>query len=326
MERLQESDCPKKRVDGPADCGPGRYQKCDTQLSVTTQPASFGARHRDALVALGLALAFGVLYVLTLCPTVTWYDSAEYAGAAVTLGIPHPPGYPLYTLLAAAFVQLPFEPAYSVNLMSAVFASVALALAYLLQRRVGVGVAAAIVGAATLGASRLFWSQAVIAEVYTTTLALLLLILLLLVRGLREDRVRPLLLAAFVAGLGLGVHLSLATYGLGFAVLVFGLGLPITRPSDLLRLFTRERLGRRLAAAGNLWFFFNYNVHDIEVFFLPAVLALCLFVGAGAEALFAAVARTVSVERGRRLGTAVRVLACAFPISLVLANFEANDL
>jgi len=39
------------------------------------------------------------LYLNTVCPTVYWYDSAEFASAAAVLGIPHPPGYPIYTLL-----------------------------------------------------------------------------------------------------------------------------------------------------------------------------------------------------------------------------------
>ncbi len=49
---------------------------------------------RDGLVAITLGGAFFGLYLLTLCRTVFWYDSAEYVTAAVTLGIPHPPAIP----------------------------------------------------------------------------------------------------------------------------------------------------------------------------------------------------------------------------------------
>ena len=70
------------------------------------------------------ALALAV-YLLTLAPTITWRnegaDSGDFVTAAVTFGIPHPPGYPLYTLIAAGFARLPLaEPARGVNLFSAV--------------------------------------------------------------------------------------------------------------------------------------------------------------------------------------------------------------
>jgi hypothetical protein len=394
-------------------------------MAVAPVASSIVARHRDGLSALALGALFLGLYLLTLCPTVYWYDSAEYAGAAYTFGIPHPPGYPLYTLLAGLFARLPFEPAASVNFMSALFGAMAVALAYLFSRRLGLTGAAAAVGAGTLGASHLFWSQAVIAEVHTTALFLMLAVLLLLERGLRQNRVRPVLVASFVAGLGMGVHYSIATFGIGFALLVAGLGVRIERPCDLAGLARRAGLGRRLAvgagalgcaglgacvflylplrasmrpelmavdastwdgfwwlvrggsyggwflreydflgraalvggilydqllvagialavagvarglsrtplfalallaaAAGNLWFFFDYDVHDLDVFFLPAVLVFSLFTGMGAQALFELVSRSA---RAARLGPVVRVLACALPLSLIAANYRAND-
>ena len=54
---------------------------------------------RDAAISIAIGVAYFALYLATLCPVVYWYDSAEYVTAAVTLGIPHPPGYPLYVLL-----------------------------------------------------------------------------------------------------------------------------------------------------------------------------------------------------------------------------------
>ena len=161
-------------------------------------------------VALGLA-SF-LLYLLTLCPTVYWYDSAEYAAAGALLGIPHPPGYPLYTLLAHVFTWLPGEPALNVNTMSAVFGAVACSLTCLVARRLGAGTAGGLLSGALLATTPLVWSNATVAEVYTAGLAFLLGTVLLLL----HDRA---VLAALLAGLGLGVHYSLATCGLGLLVL-----------------------------------------------------------------------------------------------------------
>src|SRR5437762_3568284 len=68
--------------------------------------------------ALGL-LAFAV-YVSTLHPTVAGGDSGELTVVAATLGVAHPPGYPLHTLLAKLFTFIPHGSiAWRVNLLSA---------------------------------------------------------------------------------------------------------------------------------------------------------------------------------------------------------------
>jgi hypothetical protein len=175
----------------------------------------------DSVAAAALGAAFFVLYASTLCRTVFWYDSAELVTAAVTLGITHPPGYPLYTLLGHLFTWLPFEPSVAVNLMSATFAALAVGLVFLIGRQLGLDRGPASVGAATLGTSGLFWSNAVVAEVYCPAVAVAACVVYLLLRSLNENRFSLAVLAAFGAGLGLGIHLSVATLGLGFALLAW---------------------------------------------------------------------------------------------------------
>ena len=66
-------------------------------------------------------------YLITLAPTVTFWDAGEFITAARTLGIPHPPGTPLFVLLAHVWGGLvPFgEYAWRINLLSAVCGSIA---------------------------------------------------------------------------------------------------------------------------------------------------------------------------------------------------------
>ena len=86
------------------------------------------------LLASGLGLAAFVLYYMTAARTITWAnggaDGPELAAAAATLGVAHPPGYPLYLLLGHLFTLLPVgEVAFRVGLLSAVAAAVAVGLA-----------------------------------------------------------------------------------------------------------------------------------------------------------------------------------------------------
>jgi len=91
---------------------------------------------RVGLVAVGIAGAALLAYLLTLAPGVGFTDSGELVVAAYTLGIPHSPGFPLYVLLGWAFGHLPLgSVAWRLNLMSAVWAAAAVGAFFLLARR-----------------------------------------------------------------------------------------------------------------------------------------------------------------------------------------------
>jgi len=65
--------------------------------------------------------------VLTLAPTVTFWDAGELIASIHNLGIPHPPGTPLFVLLGHVWAALfPVgEYAWRTNLMSATFSAAA---------------------------------------------------------------------------------------------------------------------------------------------------------------------------------------------------------
>lgn len=73
------------------------------------------------------------LYLFTLAPTVTLVDSGELILAARSTGVAHPPGFPLYVMLAHLFSLLPFgNVATRVHLASAIFAALAAGMMTLL--------------------------------------------------------------------------------------------------------------------------------------------------------------------------------------------------
>ncbi len=124
-----------------------------------------------------------LIYLLTMPPTITWFhhglDSGELATAVAQGSIPHPPGFPTYLVLGGVFNLLPWgEPAWRLNLMSATLAAGAAGLTALAVRKTGACTqsptrnlqlavcVAPICTALGLGLAPLFWSQALITEVY----------------------------------------------------------------------------------------------------------------------------------------------------------------
>lgn len=175
-------------------------------------------------------------YLLTYARHVTLVDSGELITASAVLGVAHPPGFPLYTLLGYLFSKLPLGSVASrVTLMSAFWAAVASAVVVLIvaelllalpsppepksKKRQRQPLPAYLDSLIPLAAGLLFafsatlWYYASVAEVYTLNAALLSTVVLLMLRWrrlilakqLRAARIH-MLLAAGVYGLGLAVH------------------------------------------------------------------------------------------------------------------------
>lgn len=124
-----------------------------------------------------------ILYALTAPQGLPFGDSGELITAACTLGIPHPPGFPVYCLLGKLFCTLPLEsPAYRLNLLSGLLGAVTCLLVYATLKELKLHTLVAIGAALSLATSRLFWSAATEAEVYTLHTCFLALLVWLAVR------------------------------------------------------------------------------------------------------------------------------------------------
>lgn len=132
-----------------------------------------------------LALAVGVLaiYLATLGDHAGRADTFEFQVVAPQLGIAHPTGYPLFIMLGKLFSVLPLGPmAVRLNLASAVFATGAIMLIYAASIALTRDRLISALAALALAASGVFWSQAVVAEVYTLNALFVAVIVWLLVR------------------------------------------------------------------------------------------------------------------------------------------------
>ncbi len=151
------------------------------------------------------------VYMLTLAPDLTTSnfgsDGGELITAAVTLGIPHPPGYPTYVLLGKLFSLLPIgNIAYRFNLFSALSMATATAFvtatAYASLRGERSAKPAALAAGLALAFTPLLWSQAVVTEVYALNSAILSIFLWALL-GRRSP-----VLTGFFLGMAITTHLT----------------------------------------------------------------------------------------------------------------------
>ena len=196
----------------------------DSPRLAVGQAARSGRLPIGIVGALIVVLTFGV-YMRTLAPGLTWahdgVDGGDIATAVANWGIAHPPGYPAYILIARALTWLPIgDLAYRLNVMSAAMATLAILGIYLILLRIlsrskpspplRWHVVAGASASLMLAFSPVFWSQALITEVYALN-ALFVAVLILLSLPHADRRLSahgPLALGAFVFGLGLGIHVT----------------------------------------------------------------------------------------------------------------------
>jgi len=133
-------------------------------------------------VPISLVIVALTAYLLTMGRTVGAADTFEFQVVAPTLGIAHPTGYPLFILIGKLFSLIPTGlVAWRVNLVSVTFATVTTLLVYISLHRLTGQRSASALAALCLAFSRVFWSQALEAEVYPLNAACVAAILLLLV-------------------------------------------------------------------------------------------------------------------------------------------------
>src|SRR6185503_14659433 len=197
------------------------------------------------LAATVVSLVVLALYLFTLAPSTAMWDTSEYIAAAYTLGLPHPPGNPLFVLIGRVFAVLPIAPAVGmrINLLAALCSAISAMMWFLITERVLVGwlplrwqrITGAAIATLIGATSFTVWNQSVVNEkVYTVSLLGIAVISWLMIRwsdepdGSKADRI--LVLVAYLLALGYTNHMAGALPGLAAGVAVL-----VRRPKTILR-------------------------------------------------------------------------------------------
>ena len=188
-------------------------------------------RYRVAWASAAVFALTLALYQLTRAPSVTFIDSGELSAVSAVLGIAHPTGYPLFTLLGRVVSMLPWgsEEIVRLNVFSSVLTALAVALLVPLALMLGrtssrsheeaqpvpwMELVIAASGALVVGTSATVWAQSVAIEVYALHLLLAVIVIVSFLKGLREHRrvrdltSRWLVLSAFCLGLSFANHMT----------------------------------------------------------------------------------------------------------------------
>jgi hypothetical protein len=233
-----------------------------------------------AVIAALAGAAFFVLYAARLCPDLCLIgDSAELVTAAATWGIPHPPGYPLFTAVAHLFTAVPFHSLpWRVHLTSAVFHAGAVAAAIAATFSITGSRAAALAAGFALGISRSFLLGSLYAEVFPLNdllFACLFAMALAVRRAPRGPSRLQALAFAGCAGLASAHHMMVALAAPAIAILATAPVFAYARASRRNRLeLSAAFLGPvvlfyalvPVAAARSPWLSWG-DVHDVRSFF-----------------------------------------------------------
>ncbi len=197
-----------------------------------------------------------ITYLITMAPAVSFWDCGEFITCSYLLGVPHPPGAPLYLIIGRVFTFLGFIPdiGVRVNLLSVLSSSFTILLLFLTTVRLieewrgkgqtitdkFINYTGGVLAAISFNFTDTFWFNAVEAEVYAFSMFLTALVLWLAfvwLENLKDYRsTRFLLFIVYLFGLAMGVHL------LNLLVI----------PSILLLIFFYDR---RLLIRFDLWAF-----------------------------------------------------------------------
>jgi hypothetical protein len=174
----------------------------------------------DSLIAFLLAFASFLLYLRTLAPDVVDADGGEFQFAAWNFSFAHPTGYPLYLILGGIFQHLvPIgNPAYRLNMFTAITASLAVAMLFLIVDEIVRHRGAAMMAAASFALTRMFWYDATAAETYAFNAFFIALLIYIALRWQANPNFKTFALFCFAYGLALTHHRTSILWMPAFAV------------------------------------------------------------------------------------------------------------
>jgi hypothetical protein len=227
---------------------------------------------------IGAALSFLISFIVffkTMAPTVSFWDCGEFIASSYILGVPHPPGYPLFILVGKFFMMLGImsTPSLNTNIVSVISGAFTVLLAYLIvvkisevlfkpqdiMSRIGIYIGA-LTGSLLVGFGSTFWFNAVETETFAIAMVMAFVITYMVIKWgeirLAGGSDKLMVGISYMLFLGIGFHLAhfLVTPAL---MLYFAF-------------IDREKMGDwRFWACWGALFSFAVPLHFIVYFILP---------------------------------------------------------
>ncbi len=161
----------------------------------------------EKIYAIIVSIFFLLFYVYFQSSSIYGGDAGDLVAAAFLRGVPHPPGYPLYTFLGWLLSHLPISTvAWRVTLLSSIPSALTLGILFLIISRLTKRIGASFIAVTTLGFTYLFWLYASVPEVFALHSFFVVLIFYLLLKFAEGKNALWFLAACFVFGLSLTHH------------------------------------------------------------------------------------------------------------------------
>ena len=163
-----------------------------------------------------------LIYFITMAPTVSLWDCGEFISTSIILGVPHPPGTPLYLLIGNFFSQIPLlsDLGARVNLVSPIASALSIMFLYMIivhllkefiNEEKSTIYISAFIGALTFAITDSQWFNAVEAEVYALSTFFTAIVVWLILKWSANFRnstqIKYLILISYCIGLAIGIHL-----------------------------------------------------------------------------------------------------------------------
>jgi len=183
----------------------------------------------NAIIAGVVYVVAFIVYSLTVQRSISFWDCGEFVACSRILGIPHPPGSPLFVLIGRIFSVIPFvgDISYRINYISVITSSLTAMFSYLLTVRFVryffkkdknstlnryIAYIGGVAGGFFVAFSRTNWGNSIEAEVYGLALALSVMIVWLTTIYFEKrgslSATKIMVLVSFLAMLGIGVHMT----------------------------------------------------------------------------------------------------------------------
>ncbi|MFN0157668.1 MAG: DUF2723 domain-containing protein [Bacteroidota bacterium] len=179
------------------------------------------------IVAAGVFVISALIYLITMAPTVVFWDVGEFIAAAWMLQVPHPPGSPFFLLVTRVAMMFPTaaDLAVRAHAFTALCSASGVMFMYLVMVRVIMNFrgtpnsffdklvvyGASAIGTLSMGFATTYWGNSIESEVYGLSMFFLTSVLWLALRWVDRDgspgHEKYILMIAYLIGLSLGVHL-----------------------------------------------------------------------------------------------------------------------